>query len=173
MTRLNIQRIRNIFVRIVGALTLSAVCTLNFNGIGVAQVRSPLYELPTDSISITTIEGARCTFRTVIVREPRDRNRGLMYVRHLPVNQSMLFLHTSEQRLSMWMKNTHVPLDMWFIDASGVIKHIVRDTEPMSQNSILSSVPVLAVLELNAGLSDLLGVTVGAKVTHPVFRRPP
>lgn len=152
-------------------LTIVVVFLLDLDGIGNAQVRSPLYELPREPLTVTTVEDAHCSFQTVIVRDTIDRNRGLMHVRHLPTDQAMLFLHDREQLLSMWMKNTLIPLDMWFIDSSGAITYIARYAKPLSLDSIKSTTPVLAVLEVNAGLSDLLGVSVGARVTHPVFRR--
>lgn len=136
---------------------------------GHAQVASPLYQLPVESITVTTAEGARCTFQTVVVRSSADQARGLMHVRDLRLNQSMLFLYPDERPRSMWMKNTIVSLDMWFIDREGVVQHVVRYTTPQSLKSIPSESPVLAVLEINAGLSDMLGVKKGAKVSYPAF----
>ena len=71
----------------------------------------------------------------------------------------------------MWMKNTHVSLDMWFVDAQGRIEKVVTHTVPHSLSSIKSDTPVRAVIEVNAGLSTLLGVTPGAVLAHDVFRR--
>ncbi len=64
----------------------------------------------------------------------------------------------------MWMKNTYIPLDMWWVDANMTIRHIEHRTTPHSLESIGYAKPVRAVVEINAGLSRLLGVSVGSKV---------
>lgn len=71
----------------------------------------------------------------------------------------------------MWMKNTHVPLDMWFVDQRGQIQKVVPHTVPHSLDSIKSDTPVRVVIEVNAGLSALLGVTKGAVINHRVFQQ--
>ena len=92
-----------------------------------------------------------------------------MHIRHLPLDRGMVFSYSRTQILSMWMKNTYVPLDMWFVDADGRIAKVVTHTVPHSLSSIKSDTPVRAVVEVNAGLSTLLGVTAGAVVSHHVF----
>ena len=87
-----------------------------------------------------------------------------MFVRHLEDDQGMLFLYPAERTLSMWMKNTYIPLDMLFIDSSGKIVHVVHDTEPLSLDTIESVEPASAVLELKAGTARRLKIAPGARV---------
>ena len=49
------------------------------------------------------------------------------------------------------MKNTPLPLDMLFIDATGTIVQMAADTVPFSETPIPSEQPIRAVLEVNAG----------------------
>ena len=65
-----------------------------------------------------------------------QRARGLMHVRSLPESTGMLFLYDYEARLSMWMKNTFIPLDILFVRADGTVSSIAYDTEPQSLKSI-------------------------------------
>lgn len=111
----------------------------------------------------------RHTFQVEIADTPDSRARGLMFRRSMPADQGMLFDFERVQPVSMWMRNTYIPLDMLFIDADGTIVRIARDTEPLSERTIPSGEPVLAVLELNASTTRRLGIEAGDRVEHPLF----
>jgi uncharacterized membrane protein (UPF0127 family) len=87
-----------------------------------------------------------------------QRSRGLMHVRSLPESTGMLFLYDYDARLSMWMKNTFIPLDILFVRADGTVSSIAYDTEPQSLKSISALEPVRYVLELNAGVAEKLSI---------------
>jgi uncharacterized membrane protein (UPF0127 family) len=87
-----------------------------------------------------------------------------MNLNSLPKNNAMLFIFEESQVIEMWMKNTVIPLDMLFIDKNNVITKIVTNTTPFSLVMISSKNPVNRVLEINAGLSDKLGIKVGKVV---------
>lgn len=123
---------------------------------------------PETPLTIVTPE-TRHVFTVEVARSPEQRARGLMYRSEMPVDRGMLFDFGRVQPVSMWMRNTLLPLDMLFIDEEGVIRKIATDTEPLSLETIASGEPVLAVLELNAGTTRLLGIETGDLVVHPVF----
>ena len=83
-----------------------------------------------------------------------QRSRGLMHVRSLPETTGMLFVYERDAGLSMWMKNTFIPLDILFVRADGSVSSIAYDTEPQSLKSIASLEPVRYVLEVNAGIAE-------------------
>ena len=87
-----------------------------------------------------------------------QRSRGLMHVRELPESTGMLFLYDRDALLSMWMKNTYIPLDILFVRADGTVSSIAYDTEPLSLQSIAALEPVRYVLELNAGVAEKLSI---------------
>ena len=95
-----------------------------------------------------------------------------MFRRSLAADRGMLFDFAQVEPVSMWMKNTYLPLDMLFIRSDGTISHIAENTEPLSTRVIPSGGPVLAVLELNAGSAKRLGIKPGDRVEHPLFKRP-
>ena len=82
----------------------------------------------------------------------------------------MLFDFHSPVLISLWMKNTILPLDMLFIRSDGTISSIAPDTVPYSTDSVPASEPVLAVLEINAGRARALGILPGEKVHGAIFR---
>ncbi|MBX2804856.1 MAG: DUF192 domain-containing protein [Hyphomicrobiales bacterium] len=97
------------------------------------------------------------------------RSVGLMFRRSLGGDEGMIFLHDTSGSLSMWMKNTYISLDMFFVRADGVIHRIEKNTQPFSETSISSQGDVLAVIEMIAGSADRLGVKPGDRVDYPAF----
>src|SRR5215208_1325086 len=66
------------------------------------------------------------------------RTRGLMFVEQLADDAGMLFIYPQPQSISMWMKNTHLSLDMLFVNADGRVHRVVENTKPMSTDTISS-----------------------------------
>ena len=107
---------------------------------------------------------------TVEIADTEDAIReGLMFRESLAPDAGMLFDFQKPRIVSMWMKDTYLPLDMIFIDADGVILNIVEHTVPQSLVPIVSKGEALAVLEVNAGTAGRLGVKAGDRVRHPIF----
>lgn len=81
----------------------------------------------------------------------------------------MLFIFTTPHNVSMWMKNTTIPLDMLFITEDGTIVSIAENTTPHSLTRITAGQEVKAVLELNAGAAVRLRIQKG---DHLTWRKP-
>ena len=81
----------------------------------------------------------------------------------------MLFVYPKPQKVAFWMKNTLLPLDMIFLTFDGVVARIHENAEPLSETSIPGGSNILAVLEINGGLSQKLGIRTGAQMRHPAF----
>ena len=103
-------------------------------------------------------------FDTYLALSRSQQARGLMFVRELPEFTGMIFIYREADIRSMWMKNTFIPLDMLFIDIDGSVVSVALDTEPLSLQSIQSSAPAIAVLELNAGVVSRLQLGPGSRV---------
>jgi uncharacterized membrane protein (UPF0127 family) len=108
-------------------------------------------------------------FQVELATTPAQLAQGLQHRRTLAADAGMLFDFGPERIVTMWMKNTYIPLDMLFIDAKGVVADIAERTEPLSLETIASRVPVRAVLEVNAGTVARLAVRPGDRVHHPIF----
>jgi uncharacterized membrane protein (UPF0127 family) len=102
-----------------------------------------------------------------VARSNGERALGLMFRRALPETRGMLFLYDPPQRVSMWMRNTIIPLDMVFISADGQVHRIEANTEPFSTDVIPSGGEVIGVLELNAGETAKIGLKPGDPVIYP------
>jgi hypothetical protein len=73
----------------------------------------------------------------------------------------------------MWMRNTLIPLDMLFVDGQGRIVNIHQRAVPLALDVISAAGPVRAVIELNGGTAERLGIVPGDKVQHPIFGNAP
>lgn len=120
----------------------------------------------TDTLVLKTETGEH-SFMVEVAATDGARARGLMFRRSLPENGGMLFLYDRPQQIAMWMKNTLIPLDMVFIAPDGRVHRIERNTEPFSTGLISSGGVVAAVLELNAGAADRIGLKRGDRVIYP------
>jgi uncharacterized protein len=95
--------------------------------------------------------------------------QGLMYRTELAADAGMLFDYKQPETITMWMKNTYIPLDMVFIGADGKIVDFHERAVPRSLATIESKVPARAVLEVNSGTVARLGIKVGDIVHHAYF----
>jgi len=123
----------------------------------------------TEPLTIVSKTGPK-RFAVEVMRDDAGRSRGLMFRRHMAADHGMLFDFERTELVTMWMKNTYLPLDMLFIRPDGVVSRIAADTEPLSTAIIPSGSPVSAVLELNAGTAAKLGIQAGDTIEHPLFK---
>lgn len=117
-----------------------------------------------DELIIVASKHACYRFDIYLAISTRQHVRGLMYVRDLPATTGMLFVYQRPDYLSMWMKNTYIPLDIVFARADGAVSSVVHDTEPLSLRSLAAVEPVSFVLELNAGTADRLFIDENSRL---------
>lgn len=132
-------------------------------GAQAAPAVEDLDQFPRASLEISGPRGTH-RFSVWIADTPPRQAQGLMFVRELAPDAGMLFREESPRVMSMWMKNTYIPLDMLFIDAKGRIVRIAARTKPHSLDTISSREPVTMVLELRGGEAARRGIRVGDHV---------
>lgn len=120
------------------------------------------------TLHLKTASGAH-SIEIEIPETMAEQRAGLGFRRQVPAGTGMLFLYPSSQEVSMWMKDTHVSLDMVFIKADGIVHRIEAGTKPHSQAVVSSRGDVVAVLELAAGSAEHLELRPGDLVVHPAF----
>ena len=106
-------------------------------------------------------------FTVEIADTPETQARGLMHRESLPRAAGMLFLYDGPRRVAFWMRNTLIPLDMIFMDATGTVTRVHHEAVPLDETPIDGGPDVLAVLEINGGLARRLGIDVGTQMRHP------
>ena len=103
------------------------------------------------------------TFNVEIAKTPAEQAYGLMDRKTLAKNAGMLFVYENASELSFWMKNTLIPLDIIFIDASKKIVGIQTMTpcHEIACPIYNSKKPAQYALEINAGLSKQYRLSAG------------
>ena len=73
--------------------------------------------------------------RVEVAGDDASRRRGLMFREHMDDDAGMLFLFERSEQLTFWMRNTHIPLDMIFIEPSWRVLGVVENAEPLTDTS--------------------------------------
>jgi len=120
----------------------------------------------TSELTVTTASGPH-RFIIELAFSDAQMEQGLMFRRNLAPDAGMLFDFHRSMTATMWMKNTFIPLDMLFVDASGKIVDFHERAVPQSLDTISSRAPCRYVIELNGGTVERLGIKVGDRVTSP------
>ena len=112
-------------------------------------------------------ESGEVKFALEIADSPEEQEKGLMNREKIEDTYGMLFIFPREERVSFWMKNTLIPLDMIFMDEDLQIVHIAQNAEPCiskdDSKCPLYSAPSSAkyVLEIRGNLSKEKQIQVG------------
>jgi uncharacterized protein len=137
-------------------LRMLCVWTLMLAAAGCGAETPPRWTaLPTIS---TTVNGTTLTLE--VADDDQERARGLMYRESMPPDHGMVFIWSSPQPRSFYMRDTLIPLDIVFLDPARRIVDI-RQMKPLDQTSIPSAAPAQYAIELNAGTARRLGLSVG------------
>ncbi|MGB5419758.1 DUF192 domain-containing protein [Algibacter sp.] len=106
-------------------------------------------------------DSTKVTLDIEIAETAYEIETGLMYRNAMKNNQGMLFIFDNNQPRNFYMKNTKIPLDLIFINAAKSIVSFQKNAKPLDESSLPSNAPAKYVLEVNAGLVENWGVTVG------------
>ena len=91
-----------------------------------AQTAVRAAAVPTEPLTIAT-QGGHRRFAVEVMRDDASRARGLMFRRHMAPDHGMLFDFERVEPVTMWMKNTYLPLDMVFIRPDGTVSRVAAD----------------------------------------------
>ncbi len=115
-------------------------------------------------LRITTQAGRTIELRAYIARTAAQQAQGLMHVRAMAADEGMVFIYPRPRVISMWMKNTYIPLDMLFADTRGQIVNMHAGAMPHDTRIISSGNRASMVVELNAGSIAAYGIATGDSI---------
>lgn len=111
--------------------------------------------------------GGEAAFRVEIADSDAERAQGLMHRKSLAASAGMLFVYPGPRPVGFWMKNTLIPLDMIFMDATGTVRRIGHEAQPHDERPIMGGNGIQTVLEINGGLARRIGIAEGWEMRHP------
>ncbi|NVO23641.1 DUF192 domain-containing protein [Donghicola sp. C2-DW-16] len=135
----------------------------------LSVLAGPLFAECSDSRVNLRGDWGTASFSIEIADDDAERSLGLMHREHMPSSHGMLFVYDRAQPVSFWMRNTLIPLDLLYVDATGTVQEVHENARPLDETPIRSTGPRLAVLEINGGLSHAMGITVGTQLQHSAF----
>ncbi len=155
-------------MRIVVAVTF-LLATLVAAGATFAPGDEPRF--PRGTATIATGE-RKVVLKVEVARTDEQRQRGLMHRRSLARDAGMIFQYPRPSTGAFWMKNTLIPLDIAFYNASGRILRIMQ-MKPCRVEACPVYDPEVSyrgALEVNAGSFRRWGVRRGDRIVVTAVR---
>jgi len=104
-------------------------------------------------------------YRLELALTPEEQTQGLMFRENLPDRTGMIFVFGQEADHHFWMKNTMIPLDMIWMDASGKVIFVSANTPPCKADPCPTygpDAPARQVLEIAGGMAAKENIAVGS-----------
>jgi uncharacterized membrane protein (UPF0127 family) len=152
---------------LAGLLLSAALATMSASIARGAEPADLLREFNRAQLIIDSSSRGCILFDIYIANSSELRSQGLMFIRSMDEYEGMLFIFAAPAEISMWMKNTLIPLDMLFIDGQLTIASIHKNATPLSTDIISSGSIVEGVIELNGGSAERFGIVPGDRIIFP------
>jgi uncharacterized protein len=121
--------------------------------------------------SEVSFEGGDAVLYVEVADDPTERRRGLMGVHHLPDDEGMAFVFERPVTTGFWMKDTHIPLSIAFVDEEDRVVGL-REMKPCASEPCPSygiGEPYVMAIEANAGWFEEHGVEEGDRASLEVM----
>lgn len=129
----------------------------------VYRTSSSRAPLPDDSFSTAEFGGVSLKIELATTSEAREL--GLGGRSEIPDDYGMLFVFTKPSYYGFWMKDTLVPLDIYWLNSQGQVVSIAQDVATTSfPNVFYPSEPALYVLETASGFARMHSIATGTQL---------
>lgn len=109
-----------------------------------------------------TVEINGKEYKVKLLKTDEEQEKGLQGVKDLPKDEGALFVLDEPQEVSIWMKDTEIPLLIVFIDEDEEVIKVAKGT-PMDETSIPCE-GVKYILEVNADEAIKVGDEVDLEI---------
>ncbi len=106
------------------------------------------------------------TLNITVVSTPAERAKGLMNVSYMHPDNGMVFIFQKPTNTFFWMKNTLIPLDMFFVK-NDTVMYIAHEAQPCEVDQCPTFGPGQYydyVVETNAGYAINHSIIIGTSV---------
>lgn len=152
-------------------LLVALTVALSLIGVGShALLSSQKVEHATSTLAVPAAREPDATFGGVSLRldyatTSAAQEKGLGGRPSLPNDYGMLFVFQNDDRYGFWMKDTLVPLDMFWLDDKRQVVSIARDVATSTFPTVFyPSKPARYVLETVAGFATAHQITLGTEL---------
>jgi len=105
------------------------------------------------------------SFKVEISDTPRERSQGLSGREELVPESGMLFIFSRSDYHGIWMKDMNFPIDILWIDETGIIVDIQKNIHPDTYPEVFKPRrPARFVLEIPSGAVDNSELHVGQRL---------
>lgn len=118
--------------------------------------------------NMTNIHIGNKEYKVQEAHTEEEKEKGLQGVSNLPEDQGMLFFFEEPQEVSMWMKDTLIPLDIIFINEDNEVVKVAQG-EPNDETPIVAQ-DTLYVLEINKNSGVREGDELEIQTEGPVMK---
>ena len=136
---------------------------------GCSEKASPSAS-PASSLPTVRMQLGNRPFYLEVANNEETREYGLMRRDSMPTDHGMIFVFDKASNVGFYMKNTRIPLDIVFLDASGTVISI-KQMKPYDLTSVFADGPAKWAVELNKDAAAGAGLKVGDKVEVPESAR--
>lgn len=141
--------------------TLLVLIAFGLLAVFMLSYRTQSYALPTASFGGVSL-------RLELATTTETQERGLGGRTSIPDDYGMLFVFAHEDYWGFWMKDTRIPLDMFWLDAQGHVVWMEQDVATSTYPAVFyPQVPALYVLETNAGFAAAHNIATGTPLVVP------
>jgi uncharacterized protein len=160
-------------IGVAAVIVLSFLLFLVIPNISSNDKRGEDYMFKKDGelIFLDSLDNVKAKIEVEIADTEYRRQLGLMVRTEMETNQGMLFIFPDEIFRSFWMRNTHLSLDMIFVNSQKQIVTIHKNTTPLAETSYPSTAPAQFVVEVLAGFTDTHGIQEGDKIHWMEMRK--
>ncbi|MEM8867728.1 MAG: DUF192 domain-containing protein [Verrucomicrobiota bacterium] len=144
-------------------LTLFAFAALGSTGCTPGSEPRVQTEVADKSTRFPIALGTKTCFLELALNNS-ERQKGLMFRQSLDTDHGMLFIFDRSRRQDFWMRNTPLPLDIGYFDASGTLIE-VHQLYPYDETAVSSrSQQILIALEMSQGWFSQNKIKPGAQL---------
>jgi len=150
--------------------TLSAMIRSLFLSLALALVACDSHQTPSTPVAELGIETrfpvrmGQVLGQLRIAATDLEKARGLMGVTKLTDEEGMAFMYDAESRMSFWMKNTPLDLDIAFISRDGTVLEVRTMSAGDTETTSSTTDQVRFAIEMRSGWFGHFGVKPGDKV---------
>ena len=110
------------------------------------------------------------SLRIEVVQTDAARELGLGGRTTVAPDYGMLFVFANPDKYGFWMKDMTIPIDIFWLDSSGVVVSKQEDVSPESYPTVFyPEVPAQYVLETQAGFAEAHGIATGTPLQLQKF----